>query len=126
MIPKSGCYESISGKDTILLKIEKFPNVVTGVLKYNFYQKDKNAGTIEGKFEGDKLFALYTYKSEGNPSVREVAFLFKNNTVIEGFGELEEKNGILTFKNKESILFSKGIRFSIIDCVENENKFQLK
>lgn len=50
MIPESGCYAHYSSGDTILLKIEVFPNVVTGVLKYQLSGKDKNEGTIEGKW----------------------------------------------------------------------------
>lgn len=125
MIPKSGCYASFSGKDTILLKIETFPNVVTGILKYQIWEKDKNEGTIEGKLSGDTLFANYTFTSEGQTSVREVAFLLNDHQVIEGFGGMEEKNGKMVFTDKSRINFSKGIKLSSIDCVKNDSLFRL-
>jgi hypothetical protein len=41
-IPNMSCYTYVSGKDTIKLKLEKFPNVVTGMLAYLFNEKDKS------------------------------------------------------------------------------------
>ncbi|MCY1524038.1 hypothetical protein D9M68_589560 [compost metagenome] len=126
MIPQSNCFASLSDKDSIWLKVEVFPNVVTGVLKYKISEKDKNEGTLEGKLVGNKLFADYTFISEGIKSVREVAFLIDENTAIEGFGEMEEKNGKFVFKNKSNIDFSKGIKFNRINCVDNDIQFQIK
>ncbi|MGX7666677.1 hypothetical protein [Flavobacterium pedocola] len=126
MIPKSNCFASLSDKDSIWLKVELFQNVATGILKYQISGKDKNTGTLEGKLEGNKLFADYTFTSEGKESVREVAFLLNENNAIEGFGEMEEKNGKFVFKNKSNIDFSKGIKFSRINCVDNDIQFQIK
>lgn len=126
MIPESGCYASYSNKDTILLKIEVFPNVVTGVLKYQIEGKDSNEGTIDGKLNGDTLFANYTFSSEGKSSIREVAFLIREGEVTEGFGELKEESGAMMFKDRSVVNFSKGIKFTKIDCVANDEKFRLK
>ncbi len=125
MIPESGCYAHYSSGDTILLKIEVFPNVVTGVLKYQLSGKDKNEGTIEGKLDGNKLFVDYTFASEGKTSVREVAFLLNGDEATEGFAEVESANGKMIFKNKADIDFSNGIKFTKIDCVENDEKFRI-
>lgn len=125
MIPQSSCFASFSGKDTILLKLEVFPNVVTGVLKYQIWEKDKNEGTIDGKLEGNQVIAEYSFSSEGKTSIREVAFLIDGDTVTEGFGEMTENNGKMVFKNRASIDFTKGIRLTKIDCVENDSKFRL-
>lgn len=125
MIPKSNCFASLSDKDSIWLKIEVFPNVTTGILKYQIFEKDKNTGTLEGTFEGNKLFADYTFTSEGVESVREVAFIINDDTAIEGFGEMEEVNGKMVFKDKSNIDFSKGIKFSQINCVDNDIQFHV-
>lgn len=125
MIPKSNCFASLSDKDSVWLKVEVFPNVSTGILKYQLSGKDKNTGTLEGTFEGNKLFANYTFNSEGVESVREVAFIINDDSAIEGFGEMEEVNGKMIFKDKSKIDFSKGIKFVKVDCVENDTQFQL-
>lgn len=127
MIPDNSCYAAvISDNDGALLKLEVFPNVVTGVLKYNFAEKDSNEGTIEGKLVGDKIFAEYTFSSEGTTSVREVAFWVNGNKIVEGFGEMEEVDGKMIFKDRKKISYKNGITYSSIDCVENDEKFRLK
>lgn len=125
MIPENSCFVSVIKQDTVWLKIEFFPNVVTGILKYNFWEKDDNAGTVEGKLMGNKIFADYTYTAEGKTTVREVAFLLDGNTVTEGFGDMKEENGKMIFKDKDKINFSGGLVFTGIDCVENDNKFRI-
>ena len=44
MIPTSTCYSSMTGKDIVMLKVEAFPNVVTGKLVYKLNEKDSNTG----------------------------------------------------------------------------------
>ena len=117
MIPTSGCYESISGKDSFFLKTEVFPNVVTGTLHYNFFEKDDNKGDLDGILKGDTLIANYTFMSEGQKSIREVAFLLKDNEAIEGTGEMLQSGDTLKFKSLSALDFSKGTRMTKTDCV---------
>lgn len=116
MIPASTCYSSITGKDTVLLKVETFPNVVTGKLTYKLYEKDSNSGNFNGVMKGDTLIADYTFLSEGKSSVRQVAFIIKNNTATEGYGNMEEKAGKMVFKNIQNLTFAKGLKLSKIEC----------
>jgi hypothetical protein len=115
-IPDMSCYNYVSGKDTIKLKLEKFPNVVTGMLDYLFSEKDKSKGTIDGVMRGDTLVADYTFMSEGRSSVRQVVFIVKDSTVTEGYGPQEEKDGKMVFKNINTIDFSKGSKLERIQC----------
>lgn len=126
MIPKSGCYGHFENRDTILLKMEVFPNVVTGTLKYHLYEKDRNDGTIEGTLQNDTLYADYTFLSEGITSIREVAFLIQHDEIVEGWGDQIEKDGKMVFKDKSHIKFDKGLYFTKIDCVENDEQFHVK
>ncbi len=116
MIPQSTCYMSVTGKDTFNLKLEKFPNVVTGTLSYNFYEKDDNNGTIDGLLNGDTLTANYTFKSEGKSSIRQVAFLITDSSVIEGFAPMEKKEDKMMFKELKEINFKSGTKFIKIQC----------
>ncbi|MBZ4188410.1 hypothetical protein [Niabella beijingensis] len=118
MIPASACYTGQSGKDSFFLKTEIFPNVVTGTLSYNFFEKDKNQGAIEGVLKGDTLLADYTFMSEGKKSVRQVAFLLRDSTATEGYGEVEEKEGKMVFKDPAALSFAKGIRLQKTPCGE--------
>lgn len=108
MVPVSGCYSWIKGKDTVLLKMDKFPNVVTGILSYHFHEKDSNNGDIDGKLHNDTLIADYKFMSEGKPSVRQVAFLIQDSAVTEGYGPQEMQDDKMVFKNVSAIDFKKG------------------
>lgn len=116
MIPGTVCYATTGSKDSIFLKVETFPNVVTGILSYNLFEKDKNNGTIDGVMKGDTLIAEFTFKSEGMSSIRQVAFLIKNNTATEGYGEVVEKNGKMIFKDIHGLDFTKGMKLHVVDC----------
>ncbi len=118
-IPVTGCYVNISARDTVKLKVEAFPNVVTGTLLYSFFEKDKNTGDIEGKLMGDTLLADYTFMSEGKRSTRQVIFLVRDSIAIEGYGTLEEKEGRMVFKDVREIDFSKGMKLTKVSCVED-------
>jgi carbonic anhydrase len=112
------CYYSIRNRDTVFLHINVAGNKVTGDLEYNLYEKDKNKGSIQGMLKGDTLIAEYTFLSEGIESVREVAFLKKGNDWVEGYGDIEEKNGRVVFKDIKALNFNSGFVLQEKDCKE--------
>ncbi|MBL7698982.1 MAG: hypothetical protein JNK79_12535 [Chitinophagaceae bacterium] len=115
-IPNSACYQYATKSDTIFLKVEKFPNVVTGRLEYSLKEKDRNTGDIDGVMRGDTLVADYAFMSEGTRSTRQVVFLLKNNEAVEGYGKMKDDAGKMVFENIGSIDFSKGTRLPMVDC----------
>jgi len=113
------CYLFATERDTVYLKLIVSDNgKVTGDLNYDFYERDGNTGFIEGEIRGDTLIADYTFLSEGLISVREVGFLLGDEQVIEGYGDVEEKNGRMVFWHKDSLDFSNGLVMPKIDCDE--------
>lgn len=110
------CYRYISNTDTVILKTIYVNDSVTGTLVYNFYQKDKYSGTIQGQMKGELLIADFTFFSTGVKSVRQVAFKKKGKNFIEGYGETEDKNGKTTFKNIDSLNFTHSIVLVQADC----------
>jgi len=116
MIPAQTCYMGTIGRDSIFLKTERFPNVVTGTLEYKNYEKDRSSGTIDGKMKGDTLLADYTFTSEGIESVAQVVFLLQGNTAIEGYGDKEEKDGKMVFKSLDKISFDKSVILNKTEC----------
>ena len=114
----STCYVAILGQDSLLLRVERMSDDVTGDLSYNFYEKDDNSGTFQGRMHGDTLLADYTFMSEGTESVREVAFLKKGEGFVEGYGEVEDRNGKMVFKNTATLDFGSGTAFTKVPCAE--------
>ncbi len=116
--PSKDCYAYTSGKDTVLMEISTSANKVSGTLTYKLFEKDQNIGRIEGTMSGDTLFATYNFISEGVESVREVAFIRKGNDFIEGFGEVEEMDGKMIFKNKGALNYGSSIVLHQVACGE--------
>lgn len=110
------CYQKITGNDTMLLTVNKTGQKVTGVLIYDFFEKDRSDGMFSGQLYGDTLIAEYTYKSEGKESARDIAFLLKEIDAVEGYGVAEEKNGIFKFTDRTKIDFSDSLIYKNIPC----------
>ncbi len=112
------CFSAIIKKDTISMYLNvKGNQIASGKLSYKFFEKDKNEGTLVGEIKGDTLFAEYTFMSEGVSSIREVAFLKKGNTYVEGYGDVVDDNkGKVTFKDAKQLKFEGNIILSKVDC----------
>ena len=115
-VSEKNCYEFVKGKDTVRLSVVETLKVVNGELEYHWAEKDRNSGTITGKFVGDTLYADYTFNSEGISSVREVAFLKSQNNLIEGFGEVVSTDNKQVFKSPKQLKFEGGIVLTKASC----------
>lgn len=112
----AGCYEMTIKKDSAFLDLQVIDTLVKGKLDFNFSEKDKNAGTFNGVLRNDKIFADYTFQSEGVTTVREIILQIKDGTLIQAFGDLKEQNGKLVFANKENLQYQMNNPFIKIDC----------
>lgn len=103
--PISECYVGVLKRDTISLTVSLYGKRVAGELTYKFFEKDSNSGIVSGTMNGDTLIGEYTFQSEGRTSIRQVAFLKKGNTFIEGYGDIMDDNGKMRFKNPKQLHF---------------------
>ena len=99
------CYENYANKDTVKLQVMTYENKVTGTLQIKLFNKDENKGTFIGKMRGDTLIADYIFMSEGIRSIRQIAYLKRNKTLIEGYGNVVAKDGKMVFKNIATLNF---------------------
>lgn len=112
----STCYTFKNDKMMVTLHTDAVGNKVSGHLAYNYAEKDNNTGTILGQYKGDTLYADYTFVSEGKESVREVAFVRSGNTLTEGYGDVTEAGGKVTFKDKSKLNYASGTVVSETPC----------
>ncbi|MDW8851113.1 hypothetical protein SD960_13490 [Flavobacterium sp. MMLR14_040] len=91
---------------------------VNGKLSYNITGKDRNEGTLIGNMKGDTLVADYTFTSEGVSSVREVVFLQKDGTLIEGYGDVVDANDKVSFKDKTKLKFDAKNTLTKVECAQ--------
>ncbi len=113
---ESGCYRYASNADTIILQLGQNGESITGTLVYNFKEKDKNIGTIDGKMKGDMLVANYKFMSEGMESIRQVAFKKRGDSFVEGYGEITMEGDKTVFKNQDSLNFNEAMKLNKIAC----------
>ncbi|RYF23931.1 MAG: hypothetical protein EOO42_06410 [Flavobacteriales bacterium] len=111
------CYKYVKNGDTANLTLMTSGNVTSGKLNYKLKEKDSNTGTIKGEMRGDTLLAEYTFNSEGTQSVRQVAFIKKGDQLLEGFGDVEQKDGKMVFKNTPKLTYGQSIVFEKVDCL---------
>ena len=110
------CYQLVRGKDTIAASLTIEGQKVSGNLVYNFYEKDRNKGSILGTIKGDTLVADYTFQSEGQESIRQVTFLRKDKTLIEGYGESKQEGNKSVFLNAKAIQFTSSTILKEVPC----------
>lgn len=110
------CYRYAGARDTILLKLIHIGDAITGTLVYNYKEKDRNQGTVQGNIRGNLFVAEYTFQSEGVQSVRQVAFKMEENSLIEGYGDVYSKNDKMYFKSLDSLHFNDSMKIVEIDC----------
>jgi len=110
------CFVGITNKDTVVLSFTQSDSSVNGDLFYKFNEKDLNTGTIEGVMMGDTLVADYTFKSEGTSSIRQVVFLKHGDEMIEGFGDVEDNQGRMIFRNLSALTFDRSVVVKQTDC----------
>ena len=110
------CYQYINNRDTVTLNTVNDNGSISGFLSYSYFEKDKSSGPISGKMEGDLLVADYMFESEGTKSVRQVAFKKEGDSFLEGYGDLEERDGKTYLKNTDSLDFSHSNPLKKIKC----------
>ena len=111
-----GCYIYNQNGTQIILKVTDNDKDIKGNLTYALAEKDANLGTFEGTFKDHKLLANYTFQSEGKLTTRQVAFVLKDNQLIEGYGELNAEG--TEFTNPLEIKYSSNMPLTKTECME--------
>lgn len=115
-VSDKSCYSYFSANDTITLILKGPDTALHGSLVYMLNGKDRNIGTLVGKMSGDTLLADYTYQSEGQSSMREVAFLRKEGQMLQGFGPVQVKDNHQYFSDRGKLQFSSNMALTNQHC----------
>ncbi len=114
--PLTGCYRMTIARDTADITLRHEGNRVQGTLVYNRFEKDDNNGTFEGIIENGIINGWYHYQSEGMISVKQVRLKIREETLEEGYGDLELKNDTAYFKYPTSITYEANHPYKKIAC----------
>ncbi len=110
------CFEATVGKDSASLKINNLDGKISGLLAFNFAEKEDSHGEIKGEFTGDTLFVDYIFKMKGTVSKNPLVFLKKDGKLIQGYGEIETYLGKTYFSDHSLINFKDGFTFEPVEC----------
>ena len=111
---ETGCYEYKSDSNNIQMEITEVNDKVMANLNIAYAEKDVNQGKFVGTLNGDKLIGTYTFNSEGTESSREMAFLVKDDQLIEGYGDLNEDG--TKFKDVNTVKYTSTMPLTKVDC----------
>ena len=104
-----GTYEYIGNGDTIRLELNAQQDSVFGKLLYALGEKDRNVGDFKGYVKGGQLIGEYYFMSEGVGSVRDMIFNVTKEGLLEGYGEVEERDGGFRFLDTSKLKFDHGM-----------------
>ncbi|MGJ1204099.1 hypothetical protein [Sphingobacterium lactis] len=105
----AGKYSFAQGKDTILMDLRNQQDSLIGELSYSFDEKDRNNGEFRGVVQDSLVVGEYHFTSEGMNSVREIVFGIVPEGLVEGFGDVEEQDSLMVFKDKSTLRFDHGM-----------------
>ncbi len=115
--PKTECYSVNKNGNIISMELNyQEENNVSGTLSYALQEKDANVGTFVGQIKDSILVADYTFQSEGVKSTRQLAYKFKGNQIVEGYGDMNE-NGT-RFKDISKLDFDSKMPLIKGDCAK--------
>ncbi|WP_346320510.1 hypothetical protein [Chitinophaga sp. YIM B06452] len=112
----AACYQKVVGKDTFYLQLIVEDEKVNGVLDYNFFEKDKNTGLIDGSINDNILRATYHFQSEGQKSDRPVVFKVMGEQAYEALADSFDANGVPVFNSDNSLLKFEPQPYKKVDC----------
>lgn len=105
----TGMYNYQENGTTVTLQLTVDGNKASGNLMYALKEKDRNSGTFVGEIKDGILLADYTFSSEGVLSERQVAFKLTGTSAVEGYGDVEQINGKMVFKDPANLEYAKGL-----------------
>lgn len=110
-IPEN-CYLNVTGKDSAAIQLVDNLGTFTGKMAIKNSEKDSSYGDLGGFKNGDTLKLTYTFASEGTTSEREVYFLQKDQSLIEGIGN---------YSSPKTIKFDDKLTYKKVDCKQIKN-----
>jgi hypothetical protein len=102
------CYELRLGEDITAIELTLDGDKASGYYAWEPHEKDGARGMFSGQKDGDQITAIF--ESE------EVVFKLEGGKLLQGNGELEDKDGVLMLKDKSNLSWDSS--FSAVDCAQ--------
>lgn len=113
---KTFCYLGVTGKDSVFVSLDDNLGTFSGKMAYKNSEKDSSKGELSGFKSGDTLKLTYEFASEGTTSKRDIFFIQKGNTLMEGIGNQKDENGTMRYADEKKISYNDGQKLESADC----------
>ena len=123
LVDLSGCYMRVTGRDTLLLRINQNGDEISGTLEFDNFEKDSSSGSLKGKkLEDDIIHVYYDFFAEGMHSVREMYFKPGNKKITMATGDMDYSGDTAYFKNAPQLFYSQSDALTLVDCEILDNR----
>ena len=113
---KTFCYLGITGKDSVFISLDDNLGTLSGKMAYKNNEKDSSKGELFGFKAGDTLKLTYEFTSEGTTSKRDIYFIQKGSSLIEGIGNQKDENRTIHYADEKKITYKDGQKLETADC----------
>ena len=111
---KEMCFQQIVSRDTIMLRITRDGDNISGVYKSIPYEKDKKTNIFKGTINGNTVTAVGTVSAEGTTNQEEIIFTLEDKQASIKFGEMiEGDDGVYRYKNVNN---TSPMAITKVDC----------
>lgn len=112
----TACYAFREGKDVTAIELTIDRDLVTGYYAWEPFERDGAHGYFQGKIADNRISVDFTYMIEGSIQAEELLLKLEGDRLLQGRGELEDKNGKLIIKDQSSVEWT--MAFQKTDCSE--------
>jgi hypothetical protein len=118
--PAVHCFESRLPDESVLrFQYTEHGGGITGVLDYDFAEKDGAHGTLTGQRDGEVITALWTRTIEGVTETQEVRIRIERDRAVKANGELVGgTDKVLRLRDPEHAIFNE--TFDRVRCQNRE------
>lgn len=110
------CFEGQRDDERYLLRFYIEKEEILGVMEFYAGNREDRIGTIEGRLEGDTLFADLSIRNESFFLSREIAFLLTDKGLAEGKGPMEKKDNKMIFIARSDLTFGQDMILQPVNC----------
>ncbi len=113
-VNKEIVYIHNKNKNEFVLSFIREGDSVVGKFNYHLNGRDENNGTIKGVIKGNLLIADYDFMSEGINSTRQVVFKMEEGSLLEGYGDVIEKDGKVVYVDPSQLKYNEDFKLDVV------------
>lgn len=112
----AGCYIKVTGRDSVILRLEFADSMLSGQMVFDNYEKDGSHGAVKGIVQADIIKMWYDFEAEGMRSVMQIWFKKSGESLIRGIGDMSVSRDSTFYKDPASVSWPHSENFQPVGC----------